>query len=254
MALFGIFGNSENLYFPGCYSSSFLGKKAEQYRKILKKLKIDFKMQKPSDFRCCGGFLDEAGYEKQLRKTARDNHEYFSKKGYKKIITNCPLCYNTFKNYKELLPNWTIESEHILITILNKLKETMDVPRNYFSEPVVYYDSCYLARYAGITEQPRELLNLLGYKVIDLTKNREETLCCGSCGNLPATNHELSIDIAKDFLRMLKRRGIKKVVTADLRDYQHLSTALLSMNIPDSEVNLVEISDLICDSLNIRKE
>jgi len=253
MAFLGL-GKSDNLYFPGCYSSAFLEKKVEQYRKILKKLKIDFKIQKQSDFRCCGGFLDEAGYDKQLRKTARENQEYFEKKGFKKIITNCPLCCSMLKNYKEIVPNWNLEVEHILVTILNKLKENLDTPKNYFSEPVAYYDSCYLARYAGITEQPRELLNMLGYRIIDLPNMNEETLCCGSCGNLPATNKELSMKIAKDFIRMLQRKGIKKIVTGDSRDFKHLSEALLSLNISDNEINLVEISDLICDSLNIRKE
>jgi Fe-S oxidoreductase len=251
MGLFG-FGNNETLYFPGCFSSAFLDKKINNYRKILKKLDIPFEIQK--DQVCCGGFFDESGYEKELRKTARDNQEQFSLKKTKKIITNCPLCYNTLKNYRDLLPNWDIQIEFILITILNKIREERDKARNYFSEPVAYYDSCYLARYSGIINEPRELLGLLGYKTIELPKNREETLCSGACGGLSITNPELASKIAIRLIKMLKKRGIKKIVTADPRDYWHLKENLAKLNIPPAELEIFEFSDLICDSLGINKD
>jgi Fe-S oxidoreductase len=251
MGIFG-FGNSENLYFPGCFTSSFMEKKIANYKKILKKLDIDFALQK--DFVCCGGFFDEAGYEKELRKTARENLDRFESKKHKKIITNCPLCYNTLKNYKDLLPNWDIQVEFILMTIINKLRENKEKVRNYFSEPVAYYDSCYLARYSGIINEPRELLELLGYKLVELPKNREETLCSGACGGLTITNPELADKIAVKLLKMIRRRGIKKIVTASPRDYWHLKENLSKLNIPSEEMDIFEFSDLICDSMAINKE
>lgn len=251
MALFGLFEDSETLYFPGCFSSAFARSKIENYRRILKKLRVDFDLAREKDIICCGGFLDEAGYEKNLRKSSRDNLEVLRKKGIKKIITNCPLCLNTLKSYREMLPDWDIEVEFILQAILSKLKENPRASKSYFSEPIAYYDSCYLARYSQITEQPRELLMMLGYKLIELPKNREETLCCGSCGNLPATNPELANKIAADFIKMLKRNGIKKVATPDIRAYHHLKEFLKSAGIQEEEIRVLEISDLICGSLNI---
>lgn len=251
MGIFG-FGNSENLYFPGCFTSSFLEKKLNNYKRILKKLDINFNFQK--DFMCCGGFFDESGYEKQLRKNARENQGKLESKKRKKIITNCPLCYNTLKNYRDLVPNWNIKVEFILVTILNKLRENNKEARNYFSEPVAYYDSCYLARYSGIINEPRELLGLLGYKIIELPKNKEETLCSGACGGLLITNPELANKIALKFLRTLKIKGIKKIVTADSRDYYHLKENLKKLNIYPEELEILEFSDLICDSLGIEKE
>lgn len=257
MALFGLFGNSETVYFPGCYTGEFLKKKAENYRKILKKLDIDFRMHKESDFICCGGFLDESGYEKQLRKTARENQSVLLEKECKKIITNCPLCYNTFRSYKELLPDWTVEPEFILSTILAKLRESKNPIKNYFSEPVAYYDSCCLARYSNLTEEPRELLKMLGFKIIELPKNKEETMCCGSCGNLPVSNIELADRIAKNFLEVLLKRKIKRIVTADARAYNHLiknwASIQVEKNLDEKTLEILEFSDLLCDSFSIKR-
>lgn len=251
MAFLG-FGRSDNLYFPGCFTSSFLNNKIENYRKILKKLDIDFKIQKESI--CCGGFMEESGYEKELRATARNNNENFQEKGFKKIITNCPLCYNTLKDYNKLIPNWNIESEHIILTILKKLREDKSLIKNFFADPVVYYDSCYLARYSNIIQEPRELLELLGYKLQELPKNREETRCSGACGGLLITNPELANKIALKLIRTIKQRGIKKIVTADARDYHHIKENINKLNISPEELQVFEISDLICDSIGIKRE
>jgi len=200
---------------------------------------------------CCGGFLEQAGYERQLRKSARENADLLQAKGYKKIITNCPLCYNIFKSYKTLLPNFKMEAEFVLTTILNALRANPRLARGYFSEPVAYYDSCYLARHSELINEPRELLGLLGYKIMELNKNREETLCCGSCGGLTETNPELARRIASDFIKILKREKIRKIVTADARAYRLLTETLLTLNIPESEIQVLEFSDLVCSSLGI---
>lgn len=251
MGIFG-FGKSENLYFPGCYSNAFLTNKIENYKRILKKLKIDFKTAKEET--CCGGFLDEAGYEKDLRFLAKENQEGIFNNGYKKIITSCPICTYSLKNYKTILPNWSIEAEFILLTILNILRQNKELVKNYFADSIVYYDSCYLSRYLNITEEPREILSLLGYKVIELSKNKEETICLGNCGGLSITNSELSEKIAIKFIKMLKKKNIKRFVTADLRDYFFLKELLLKLNIPSDELQILEFSDLICDGLGIKKE
>jgi len=248
MGIFG-FGRSDNLYFPGCYSKAFLEDATINYVKILKKLDIDFKIQK--DERCCGGFLDEAGYDKQLRKTAKDNREFFNDKGFKKIIVSCPLCYYNLKNYKDLMPDWNLEVEFITQTILAGLKKQETRNINYFSEPIAYYDSCYLGRYSNLTEEPRELLKLLGYTIVELPKNREETLCCGSCGNLPETNPELSNKIAINFIKMLLRKNIRKVITVDARAYNHLKKNLENLKIGQEKIKLQEFSEAICEALGL---
>lgn len=253
MALFGLFGNSETLYFPGCYSSAFIKGKIENYKRILKKLDIDFDTQKEDI--CCGGFLREQGYDKQLRKQAKENNLEFKDRKIKNILVNCGLCYSTFKKYKELMPDWNIEIKHIAYEILEKLRQNKELVRAFSSSPeIYYYDSCYLGRWEQFLDAPRELLNVLGYKVKELPYTKQETLCCGSCGGIMHTNPELAEKIGLNFIKMLKRKGVKRLVTSDPRAYNHLKENFEKLNISDKEIELLELSDIICDSLGVKRE
>jgi Fe-S oxidoreductase len=250
MALFGLF-KKDVLYFPGCFSLAFLKNIIENYRRILKKIDLKFETITNKELICCGGILEQAGYEKQLRKIAKENAALFQQKEIKKIITNCPLCLETLKNYKEIMPNFDIETEFIISTVLNAVKEDEKLIRISKFEPIVYYDSCYLSRYSKYIEQPRELLRLLGYTVLEIPfYNREETLCCGNCGNLPIVDSELSEEIALQFIKKLTKMKVKKIVTADCHAYYHLYKIIDKFNL---KIQIFEISELICESLGLEK-
>ena len=250
MAIFGLF-SKEVMYFPGCFSSALLKDHTENYRKILKKLDISFMMSKEAV--CCGGILEEAGYEKQLRKLAKENSQSLEEKKIKKIITNCPSCYKTFKSYRELIPNFELEIEFIVSTVLNAIRENEKLIKTSFYQQVVYYDSCVLARYLKYMDEPRELLKAFGYEVLEIPNyNKEDTLCCGSCGNLPQINSQLAEEIAIAFIKKIAKLKVRKVVTADPAAYVHLKNILEKFKI--NEIEIVEISEIICDSLGIKKQ
>jgi len=252
MAIFGLF-KREIIYFPGCFSSAFLESKIENYKKILKKIGISFDIPKTKEMLCCGAILEQAGYEKQTRKLAKENASFLEQSSIKKIITSCPLCFNHLKKYKEMLPNFNTEIDFIISTILKSIKENDKLIRNSYYENIVYYDSCILGRYENYIEAPRELLRLFGYNVHEIQNyNREETLCEGSCGNLSITNPELSEEICLNFIKKLLKLKFKKITTADPAAYKHIQDTLRKFNIKD--IQLIEISDIICDSLGIKKE
>lgn len=139
MALFS-FTDKTLLYFPGCFSLAFNRSKVENYRKILKKLSINAAIME--EIKCCGSIIKDSGYEKQFRKLARKNSSILSEKSIKKIILSDPKCFLSFsKSYKENLPDWNIESEFILETILKKLLENPKLIKNTFLEQITYYDS-----------------------------------------------------------------------------------------------------------------
>jgi Fe-S oxidoreductase len=53
---------------------------------------------------------------------------------------------------------------------------------------ITYHDPCYLGRYNGETEAPRQLLRSIGIKVVEMERNGKRGRCCGGGGGAPLTD------------------------------------------------------------------
>ena len=195
---FKLFNREKVLYYPGCLTKGVLKEQFENYKEIFNKLSVDFVML--PDEVCCGLPVLNAGHKKEVRKLAKKNLDLFKKNKITKIITNCPSCYHTFKEiYPTLIRDWDIEVEHATITILNALKKKKIKYRESDEERtiVAYHDPCHLGRYGGIYEEPREVIELLGGKILESPMNRQNAYCCGGGGGLRANFPEVAKAIAK---------------------------------------------------------
>ncbi|MEM4230876.1 MAG: (Fe-S)-binding protein [Candidatus Pacearchaeota archaeon] len=212
MGIISWLAGKNNLYYPGCLTKFILPEKLANYREILNLLGVDFIMLKEEI--CCGSPILNAGYRKDFRDVALKNFELFKKKNIGKIITNCPACFKTFnQEYKKFIPEWNIPAEHFTLTIFNMLKKKSKLIKKLANEKIIYHDPCHLGRYNKIYEEPREVLRLLGYQVMELPLNRENSLCCGGGGGLKANNPELSNKIAKKIFEYVKGSGVSKIIS-----------------------------------------
>jgi Fe-S oxidoreductase len=101
----------------------------------------------------------------------------------KTVVTTCPHCFNTLKNeYPDF--GAKLEVVHHTDFLLGLLAEGKLVPQNPVEGRVVYHDSCYLGRYNGVYDPPREILRrIAGVELVEpeyWTKQRG--LCCGAGG------------------------------------------------------------------------
>ncbi|MBR9706224.1 (Fe-S)-binding protein [Candidatus Pacearchaeota archaeon] len=242
------FGKSNVAYFPGCATyhkyRDFFG----LYQKIFLKLGIDFELVEKKV--CSGLPAFEAGYEKEARKIARRNFEIFKEAGIKSIITNSPGAYVMFlENYSELLPDWDLEIRNLWEVIAEKLAKKSRLIKFKAMEMITFHDSCYLARYSHIYEEPRQILELIGYQIVEMSDNKMNTMCCGSCGGLRYSNPKLADEIAKERIVQAKRLGVKKMIVASVDNYD-----LLKKNAVGSEIEILELSEVLALALGIKKE
>ncbi len=265
MGIFSIFKKTSTAYFPGCIAYYKDKEEFEIYKRIFGKLGIDFKIIDKKV--CCGLPAYEAGYDYEARKLVRRNFEIFKEEKINNIITTCPVCYKMFgTEYTKFLPDWNIEVINIWKIILDKLKQSSFIINNKAgslsedndekagslsedNEEIGFQDSCYLGRYMGIYEEPREILKLIGYRIIELKDNRENSICCGSCGGLPKTFPALADKAAKERLLQAKRTGIKKLVVCSLEEYE-----LLKNNSADTGINIVLFSEILGNALGIKRK
>ncbi len=199
MRLFDWLKGEKILYYPGCLTKGVLKEQFENYKEIFNQLRIDFILLSEKEV-CCGSPVLNAGYKKDARKLATKNLKLFNEKGITKIVTNCPACYHVFKEvYPELIRDWNISTEHATVTILNVLKRKRirwkGTEEN--REIVAYHDPCHLGRYSGIYEEPREVIKLLGGKIIEIKNNRGNAICCGGGGGVRANFPEIAKTSAK---------------------------------------------------------
>lgn len=236
-------GKGNVLYYPGCMTKFVLQDKLENYKQILNLLGIDFMIL--PEVKCCGSPVLNAGYEKDSHDIAKFNLELFKKRKIDKIITNCPACFKVFsQDYKKLVPGWDINVEHITITILDALKSKLGLVKHTASEKIIYHDPCHLGRHSGIYEEPRQLLKLLGYEVIELQSNRQNALCCGAGAGVKANDNELANSIAKKVLEQAQRTQVKKIISTC-----PLCFSQFKENFDKSGIEVIEFSDAVLGAL-----
>ena len=175
--------NFEWLFFVGC-AGSFDERQKKVSRalvKILQAAKVDFVILGEEET-CNGDSARRLGNEYLFQALAQQNVETLNRYGVKKIITQCPHCFNTLANeYPQFGGHFKVLHHSEVIAQLvadGRLKPGA----LQLEEPVTYHDSCYLARHNGISEAPRQALVSIGVRVKEMERNRTETFCCGAGG------------------------------------------------------------------------
>lgn len=195
------------LYYPGCLTRYSLKPVLAKYKALLSDLGVDYKII--DEFPCCGAPLLNAGYAKDFSEIKDKNLALLKKHKITKIITNCPHCYDIFKN------QYFLPVEHISQT-LEAHKHKL---AHHGHEEVAYHDPCLLARKNNVVKEPRLLLKQIGFKIIEPSRSREKTFCCGAGGGLKQNSPILANQLAKERLQQL---GSKKIIVSCPYCYLHL--------------------------------
>jgi Fe-S oxidoreductase len=131
---------------------------------------------------CCGDPARRLGAEHLFQMAAANNIQLFSSYNIKKIVTACPHCYNTLKNEYPLLGG-RFEVIHHTEFIADLIKNNALKINQANDSLITYHDSCYLGRYNGIYNPPRQILKRIpGVRLAEMEKNRRDCFCCGGGG------------------------------------------------------------------------
>lgn len=123
-----------------------------------------------------GALAYDLGADEAVAEHARRVHEVFKSRGVRRVITIDPHTTNMLRSvYPKLIPGYDIEVR----TYLEVLSEKDLVPRATVSGELAIHDPCVFARYEGIVEEPRKLLEAAGLTLREPEKSGRMTWCCG---------------------------------------------------------------------------
>jgi Fe-S oxidoreductase len=131
---------------------------------------------------CTGDSARRMGNEYLFQTLAQQNVETLNGHGVRKIVTNCPHCLNCLKNeYGDFGGHYEVVHGSQLVAELiasGRLKMGTAIP-----ETITFHDPCYLGRYNGGYDAPRQILQSIpGLELRELERSRERGLCCGAGG------------------------------------------------------------------------
>ncbi len=163
---------------------------------------------------CTGDSARRLGNEYLFQSLAEGNVEILNGHRVKKIVTNCPHCLNTLLNeYPAFGGRYEVVHGTQLVAQLvaeGRLKLTGKVKAT-----LTYHDPCYLARYNGVTEAPRELLRALGGITLrEMDHSGLDAMCCGAGGGRMWLEEKLGKRINHERLDQAAATGAAGVAVA----------------------------------------
>jgi Fe-S oxidoreductase len=208
-------GGFDYLFWVGCAGSyDDSGKRTSKaLARLLSAAGVSFAILGPEES-CTGDAARRLGNEYLFQMLAQANVETLHRYGVKKIVTNCPHCFNTLKHeYPDFGGNFEVFHGTQLVSRLvaeGRLSLTASLDRE-----LAFHDPCYLGRTNHEFDAPRAVLQAIpGVTLKEAPLSRQKAMCCGAGGGRMWLEEKLGSRINQTRVKQLKESGCDDVAVA----------------------------------------
>ena len=247
---------SEFLYWIGC-AGSFDDKNKKVSRamaQLLTMAKVSFSILGPSEM-CTGDPARRSGNEYIFQMLAAQNIETLNSMGVKKIITQCPHCFNTLGNeYPELGGHYeVVHHSQLLEWLIDQGK--LDMTDAELNERLVYHDSCYLGRHNDVYQAPRKVVaSIGGLEVVEAERHGTEGMCCGAGGGRMWMEEDTGKNINVERSQELLATGADRIATACPFCFVMIDDGVKGEGVEETEVKVGDIAIHLLEALQPKED
>ena len=242
---------SDYLYWVGC-AGSFDDKNqkvTQAIAKLLMRAGISFSVLGPAEH-CTGDPARRSGNEYIFQMLAMQNIETLDSMGVRKIITQCPHCFNTLGNeYPQLGGHYEVIHHS---QFLEQLIESgqLDMTGARLEDRIVYHDACYLGRHNDIYTAPRSTLGSIdGIELVEAPRNGTKGMCCGAGGARMWMEEHIGKNINVERSQELLATGAERIATACPYCYIMVDDGVKAQGVEDDQVKVGDIALHLLEAL-----
>ena len=242
---------AEYLYWVGC-AGSFDDKNqkvTQSMAKLLQRSNVSFAILGPAE-NCTGDPARRSGNEYIFQMLATQNIETLDGMGVKKIITQCPHCFNTLANeYPQLGGNYEVLHHS---QFLEELIDTgqLDMTGAKLEERMVYHDSCYLGRHNDVYMAPRKVLgSLKGIEIVEAERNGTKGMCCGAGGARMWMEESIGKQVNVERSQELIATGATRIATACPFCYIMIDDGVKAQGVEEDQLKVGDLAMHVLEAL-----
>ncbi|MBN2054765.1 (Fe-S)-binding protein [bacterium] len=206
--------DAEVVLFPGCTVIHDLPEILMDTISVLRGLEIDYAAVFQGDVQCCGEPLRQAGLREQYQRHAETLFARLRR--HRLVICACPACVYQFRVlYREMGLQSSTRFLHVSEFLWEQRSRLDRAVRKRLPLRACYHDPCYLGRYLGVYDEPRQVLAMvLEEPAAEFVWCRGDAACCGAGGGLSWSDPEAARRITARRLEEFSDTGADELVTA----------------------------------------
>lgn len=245
--------DAEILYWVGCAGSFDMRnqKVSRAMVGILKKAGVDFAILGPEEG-CTGDPARRLGNEYLYATLAQQNVDTLNRYKPKRILTQCPHCFNTIQNeYPDLGGNF--EVVHTAEFLAELIAAGKIEPESKCGQKVVYHDPCYMGRHNGKFEGARDTLNAIGADLEEVAQSKNRTFCCGAGGGCMWKEEEHGSRINLERVGQLEVVNPETIAVGCPFCMTMIDDAVKSKNL-EEHIKVLDLCEMVAASLEPKPE